>query len=73
MTLGSFTLDGKRIDVAPDWSDIDGRIYRFIEADSKRQVAVTTYQGLRLSEGVPFDKAGLQKGLRGVLRRSIRV
>lgn len=72
MTLGSFTLDGKRIDVEPDYSQIDGRVYRLIQADSRQQVAVTTYRGFEVTDGVPFGKDDLHAGLRGVLQRSTR-
>lgn len=73
MTLGSFTLGGKRIDVESDWSDIDGRVYRFIQADPRQQVAVTTRKGLSVAEGAPFGKTDLQDGLLSVLRRPSRI
>jgi hypothetical protein len=71
MTLGTFDLDGKQISVeTAEYSHIDGITYRLIESD--RQIAVTTYRGLRVDEGVPFSTEDLQAGLRAVLRRSTR-
>jgi len=72
MTLGSFKLGGKTINVEPDYTQIDGRIYRLIQADTGQQVAVTTYRGLNVADYAPFKKAALQDGLRSVLRQSAR-
>lgn len=73
MTIGSFTVGGKQIKVEPDYSHIDGRIYRLIRVDTQKQVAVTTYKGLDVADGVSFTKKALQEGLRSVLRQSSRV
>lgn len=70
MILGSFTVNGEKIDVQPDYSHIDGRFYHLTLAG--QEIARTTYRGLRLPKGSPFAKADLQAGLRGVLRRSAR-
>ena len=69
---GSFAVEGQRIDVELDWSDIDGLVYRLIRADTRQQVAVTTYRGLEFTKGTPFPEASLQAGLDEVKRRSTR-
>jgi len=71
MILGSFTIDGEQINVQPDYSHIDGRFYH-LTLSSGQEVAVTTYKGLSVPEGSPFDAKALQAGLRTVLRRSTR-
>lgn len=71
MTLGSFTLDDTTIDITADYSHIDGRVYKLVEARSKRQVAVTTYRGLDVADS-RFSKGDLEDGLRKVLRQAVR-
>lgn len=73
MTIGSFTVDDKQIKVESDYSHVDGRIYRLIRADTQAQVAVTTYRGLAVADGVGFSTQALQDGLRNVLRQSSRL
>lgn len=70
--IGSFTLDGRTINVCADYSHIDGRVYKLVDASSQRQLAVTTYRGLDVADEAWSHKAALQDGLRAVLRRASR-
>jgi hypothetical protein len=70
--IGSFTVDGKTINVSTDYSHVDGRVYRLTDASSDRQVAFTTYRGLNVADETRFSKRDLQDGLRAVLRQASR-
>lgn len=73
MRLGSFSIDNKAINVEHnDYNHIDGVTYKFLEAASGKELAVTTYRGVNVAEGVSFTEAALQDGLRKVLRQSAR-
>lgn len=70
--IGSFALNGKTINIKADYNNVDGRFYRFIQADTQKEVAVTSYRGIDLAEGVPYSKAELQWGLETVRRKTRR-
>lgn len=72
MTLGSFTIDGRTINVSTDYNNVDGLVYRFVQADTERQIAVTTYRGMDLADGVRYSKVELQRGLESVRRGARR-
>lgn len=72
MSIGSFTLDGKTISVESDYNHIDGVFYRFVQADTQQEIAVTSYRGIDLAQGVQCSKAKLQDGLRAVRRKAFR-
>lgn len=65
MTLGSFTVDGKKIDVERGWTHFDGIVYRLIDAKTRKEIAVSCHRGLDLAEDA--DKDALAAGLRMVL------
>jgi hypothetical protein len=70
--IGSFALNGKTINIKADYNNVDGRFYRFIQADTQKEVAVTSYRGIDLAEGVQYTKAELQRGLESVRRKTRR-
>ena len=73
MTLGSFTIDGQRIEVETDYSPIDGVVHKFIvvAGESREQIAVTTYRGIEVVDD-RFPKGDLQRGLNVIRRRAVR-
>lgn len=73
MTIGSFTVDGKRIEVETDYSHVDGVVHKFIlvDGESREQIAVTTYRGIEVADD-RFTKADLQRGLNVVRRQATR-
>lgn len=72
MKLGSFELDGVAIDVKTSYDNISGRVYQFVRADNQQQVAVTTYRGIDVDDGVGFSAADLQRGLASVRKTARR-
>jgi hypothetical protein len=72
VSIGSFTVDGKTISVESDYNHIDGVTYQLVQADSKEVVAVTTYRGLDVAEGVTFSEKDLNAGLRSIVRKAVR-
>ena len=71
MTLGSFTVDNKQINVSTDYNQVDGMVYRFILAATKQQIAVTNYRGIDVTDD-RFSKEDLQRGLNVVRRQAAR-
>jgi hypothetical protein len=63
--LGSFTVDGKQIEVERGWSHFDGIVYRLIDAKTRKEIAVSRHRGLDLVED--GDQDALAAGLRTVL------
>lgn len=70
--IGSFQLEGKTINIETDYNAIDGRIYRFVQSDTKKELAVTSYRGIELPDGSPYTKVELQRGLESVRRKARR-
>jgi len=65
MSIGSFTLGGRKINVERGWSHFDGIVYRLIDATTRTEIAVSRHRGLDLAEDV--DQDALAAGLRTVL------
>jgi hypothetical protein len=70
--IGSFALDGKTINIETDYNHIDGIVYRFVRADTGKEVAATSYRGMDLAAGVQYSKVELQRGLETVRRKARR-
>ena len=73
MTIGSFTVNGKRIEVETSYDNISGLVYQFFvgAGKSRKQVAVTTYRGIDVADD-RFTKADLQRGLNVIRRQATR-
>lgn len=68
--LGSFTAGETRVDIHRGWSNFDGIVHRFVQANTCQEIAVSSHRGLDIADSTGFDQAELKAGLRKVLGRS---